>query len=119
LYAKPKIYQYFLQGVSELGGGTELAALCMATFFFGRRPKFFYYLFAFALEKGVNNTLKLWYHAPRPFMQVRSIDPIGKCNSSLGSPSGHSSSSSLLFIMLFLDIFHGTEDSLYTAFKNS
>ena len=39
------------------------------------------------------------------------------CVKSFGDPSGHSSASAMVSLMLFLDIFHGNESCLYYAFK--
>jgi hypothetical protein len=49
------------------GGGLELLILAIVTLLFGRRPKFFYFLFAFTLEKANNGYIKLLLHQPRPF----------------------------------------------------
>lgn len=49
------------------GGGNELLILSLLTLFFGRRPKFFYFMFAWTLEKANNGYIKLMLHQPRPF----------------------------------------------------
>ena len=98
------------------GGGNELLALTIVTLLFGRRPKFFYFLFAFTLEKANNGYLKLLLHQPRPFFVNPDIQAF-TCAKSFGCPSGHSSSSSFFAILLFLDLFHGSERSLIDAQK--
>lgn len=76
------------------------------TFFWGRRSKLMYYLIFFALDKSYVNFFKLAYHDPRPYMINPNIVPIS-CSRAFGNPSGHSSSSLIVPIVLFLDIFHG------------
>jgi membrane-associated phospholipid phosphatase len=91
---------------SSLGGGKEQMVLIGVTFFWGRRSKLMYYLIFFALDKSYVNFFKLAYHDPRPYMINSNIAPIS-CSRAFGNPSGHSSSSLILPIVLFLDIFHG------------
>ena len=50
---------------------------------------------------------KLAYHDPRPYMISSNISPF-KCSTSFGNPSGHSSSASVIAIVLYLDLFHGS-----------
>lgn len=54
--------------LSKMGGGNEIITLVLITLFFGRRPKFFYYLAAFTLEKALGGIIKLFLHAGRPYM---------------------------------------------------
>ena len=51
---------------------------------------------------------KLAYAEPRPYMIEPGIVPL-YCSKSFGNPSGHSSVSILIGILLILDIFHGKE----------
>ena len=122
LQAKYRQMPHFVSEItilySSLGGGNELMVLCIITFFFGRRPKFFYYMLAFTLEKGQNSLLKIYYHQPRPYMASSTIEAM-QCQGSFGNPSGHSSSSCLTALMLFLDIFHGSEKVLHEALIKS
>ena len=82
-----------------------MCALCVVTFLFGRRAKFFYFLLAFTFDKGITNCLKMFYHDPRPYMQDASV-PAYHCSREFGNPSGHSFSSSMVAIVLVLDVFH-------------
>ena len=59
--------------MTALGGGNELLALTLITMLFGRRPKFFYFLFAFTLEKLNGGIIKLALHRPRPFFVRKDI----------------------------------------------
>ncbi len=104
--------------LTKIGGGNEIAVLCTITFFFGRRPKFFYYVFAFSLDKGMNSILKGFFHQARPFMVDGGVGILA-CVKSFGDTSGHSSASATMSIFLVLDIFHGSEECLYNAFKQS
>lgn len=88
-----------------MGGGLEVVALCSITFFVGRRPKFFYYLLAFTFDKGITNCFKMFYHMPRPYMLDKEVHPY-ECPREFGNPSGHSLSSSMITILLILDMFH-------------
>ena len=108
----------FWQMLTHLGGGNELKATCTACFFYGRRPKFFYFLFVFAALTLVNNWLKLVFHQERPFMADNNVKAL-TCNDSYGSPSGHAQASAVFSIVMILDIFHGSEDELYKSHKNS
>lgn len=97
--------------LSKMGGGTEMITLVIITLFFGRRPKFFYFLAAFTLEKGLGGILKLFIHAGRPYMTAMDPKVMGlDCSKTFGSPSGHSAASSLAFVILFLDVLHGSEE---------
>ena len=95
---------------SGLGGGNEFICLLILSFLFGRRPKFFYYLACFTIEKSFNGFFKNAYHHPRPYMDVENIKALS-CSVSMGSPSGHSTCAWFIFIMLFLDIFHGNDET--------
>ena len=94
-----------------------MAILCGVTLLFGTRQKFFYYATAFTIDKSIVGLFKLIYYYPRPFMastalkgQIDYIYGI-KCSSEFGNPSGHSLSSALFSIMLFLDVFHDESKS--------
>jgi membrane-associated phospholipid phosphatase len=76
-------------------------------FLWCERSKFFYYLSVLSLDKLINAYFKLAYANPRPYMLKSDIKPIS-CSKGFGNPSGHSSASSLIAIVLFLDYFHGT-----------
>lgn len=82
-----------------------MAALFGLFFIFGTRSKFFYFLAAFALEKLSNSYLKLAIAHPRPYMINSNIIPVS-CSKAFGTPSGHSSSSMMFAIIVFMDIFH-------------
>ena len=88
-----------------MGGGNEVVALCGITFLVGRRSKFFYYLLAFTFDKGITNCFKMFYHMPRPYMSDSNVKAI-VCSKEFGNPSGHSVSSSMITILLILDMFH-------------
>ena len=104
--------------LSKLGGGTEIITLVMVTLFVGRRPKFFYYLAAFTLEKGLGGILKLFIHAGRPYMTDMDPKVMGlDCSKTFGSPSGHSAASSLAFVILVLDVLHGSEEEFQKGQK--
>lgn len=97
-----------------LAGGNELILLCVLSFLYGRRPKFFYYLFAFVFDKFTNGTLKMWFHNPRPtWVDDGNKIKMASCNETFGKPSNHSEAVFMISIMLILDIFHGSEQSLY------
>ena len=93
-----------------MGGGMEVIDLLLITFMFGRRPKFFYYLACFTIEKSLGGFMKMIYHKPRPYMAVPQIMAL-TCSKELGNPSGHSSTSWYFFIMLALDIYHGNDET--------
>ena len=109
-------FYHLFKTMCIFGGGNELLALSLITLLFGRRPKFFYFIFAFTLEKANNGYLKLILHQPRPFYVNDKIQAY-TCAKSFGCPSGHSSSSSFFAIIFFLDLFHGSERSLIDAQK--
>lgn len=92
---------------SKLGGGIEVSLLCYATFLAGTRQKFFYYVAWFTMDKFLTNTMKLVYAQPRPYMYSQNFQALGHCSKEFGNPSGHSLSSMLFAIGLFLDTFHG------------
>ena len=98
----------FWKTYSSFGGGNEEIVLVIVAFIFGSRPKFHYYLAAQALDKTILSLMKLIYHDPRPYFVIDSdnISIVG-CSKEFGNPSGHSYSSSMVFIMLYLDLFHG------------
>lgn len=95
----------FWEFVSSLGGGIELLALVLVTFLCGTRVKYFYYLAAFTIDKGIGGMFKLIYHDPRPYMAASGIKAY-HCSKEFGNPSGHSHSSALIASMLFLDLCH-------------
>ena len=82
-----------------------MMTLCIVTFYMGSRQKFFYFIGALTLDKGLSNTMKLIYKDPRPYMLKSSIGL--DCSSVYGMPSGHSSSAVILSTVLILDFFHG------------
>jgi membrane-associated phospholipid phosphatase len=100
-----------LNGISS----NEFLFICGVTFLYGRRPKLFYYLTAYSLNKFTDNFLKIFFNEPRPLMMVSNIE-IYSCSHSFGQPSGHSSDSIMIAIVLFLDLFYGSEQELYAAF---
>lgn len=114
----PSFILQFFQVFSFIAGGMDLLFLIGITFFLGRRPKFFYYMFTYVFTDGSKNLLKLYYHYPRPYFtnpDILSLD----CSFSFGNPSGHATTSTVFVLVLFLDIFHGNEDSLFEAYKMS
>ena len=60
------------------------------------------------IDKIYVSFFKLAYAEPRPYMIEPSITPIS-CSKAFGNPSGHSSASQLIGLILILDIFHGKE----------
>lgn len=80
-----------------------MVALVIITFLCGTRPKYFYYLGAFMLDKCLLGIMKQIYHNPRPYMVDSDITAY-HCSKEFGNPSGHSSSSCLISILLYLDI---------------
>lgn len=92
--------------VTEFGGGIELFDAWIICFLFGTRSKSMYYLAMVAVDKLVLNFLKLAMAEPRPYMIDSQIYPY-TCSKGFGMPSGHSSASVLIGIVIFLDIFHG------------
>ena len=77
-------------------------------FLFGSKYKFMYYLTAVCFDLHVAVITKLIYAAPRPYMIDKDIQALD-CATEYGKPSGHSSASSTVFIVLVLDIFHGAK----------
>jgi membrane-associated phospholipid phosphatase len=75
-----------------------------------KRERFFYFNFVLALYMGIMCYFKLVYADPRPFMITDKIKPIG-CYSEYGNPSGHSWASMTFPIVLFLDQFHGKDQT--------
>ena len=54
--------------------------------------------------------MKLIYHYPRPYFVIQSDQiSILRCDKEFGNPSGHSYASSMIFILLYLDLFHGAK----------
>ena len=70
------------------------------------RPKAMYYWAVFSFDKIFSSLFKLIYADPRPYMMDSAIKPIS-CSKSFGNPSGHSTASSMITIVLFFDLFHG------------
>lgn len=58
-------------------------------------------------EKTMNCLFKLMYSDPRPYLLNENITPL-VCSKEFGNPSGHSSASAMISIVLILDIFHGS-----------
>ena len=98
--------------MSKAGGGAESLICLVFSFLFAPREKYFYYLSMFTLDKLYVGYFKLAYAEPRPYMVTEDIHPIS-CSKAFGNPSGHSSSSVLYFVVFF-DVFHG----LHYNFKN-
>jgi len=96
----------FLITCSKLGGGVELITLVVATFLFGKRAKFIYFLSAFTCDKMVNSVLKNAFSLPRPYMENQFIKS-DNCSKEFGMPSGHSSAAWTFAILVFFDFFHG------------
>ena len=65
-----------------------------------------YYFVMFGLDKLYVSYMKLALAQPRPYMVQSSIVPIS-CSRAFGDPSGHSSASIIIGMVLFLDTFHG------------
>lgn len=66
-----------------------------------------YYFVMMGIDKTYVSYLKLALANPRPYMINSDIVPIS-CSKAFGDPSGHSSASFILGIVLFLDVFHGS-----------
>ena len=95
---------------TELGGGREIWVLLAISLWFSSRSRFMYYLSVYTMNQFYIQFFKLAYHHPRPYMIDGNIVPY-TCSKGFGNPSGHSSSSSLFAIMLYLDLFHGSHVS--------
>lgn len=100
--------------LTEFGGGLELFDAWVICLFFGTRSKSFYYLAMVALDKTVVNYLKLAMAQPRPYMINSKIHPF-TCSTGFGMPSGHSSASICIGIVIFLDIFHGKSEPYFNT----
>ena len=96
----------FLTISSKLGGGVEIITLVVATFLFGERAKFIYFLSGLTCDKMLNSVLKNAFTLPRPYMENQYIKS-ENCNKEFGMPSGHSSAAWTFAILVFLDFFHG------------
>ena len=96
---------------TKLGGGVEIMATVGIAFILAPREKFFYYLAALTIDKLFIGYFKLAYHKPRPYMIHDGIIPM-TCSKAFGLPSGHSSASNMLPLVLFLDIFHGNTETV-------
>lgn len=92
--------------LTKMGGGKEMLIWFILSFIFQRRASAIYVCSILALDKLINSYLKLLYANPRPYMVESTIQPID-CSTSFGSPSGHSSSASMIATTLFLHTFHG------------
>ena len=103
---------------TKLGGSKELVAAMVITFIVSSRPKFFYFLAVFGIDKFNVSYFKLAFAAPRPYMINSDIVPI-TCSTAFGNPSGHASASFLISFVVFLDIFHGKSSNprLYPKWK--
>jgi len=86
--------------------------VCAICFLFGTRSKFFYFLSMLTLDKVIISYFKLAYAEPRPYMISSDITPV-TCSKAFGQPSGHSSASLLVSIVLFMDTFHGRTNPYY------
>ena len=91
---------------TNLGSGLEMIILCVGAFVWSSRPKFFYYLTMFCIDRALTCMIKLTYAQPRPYLENLKIKAY-QCPTEFGNPSGHSSASMGVAIVLFLDVFHG------------
>ena len=94
--------------LTNIGGGKELVTCLIISLIWAPRSKFMYYLFVLAIDKVIVSYFKLFYNHPRPYMIDGNIKPIS-CSKSFGNPSGHSCSASLFAIVVFCDVFHGSQ----------
>ena len=82
-------------------------------FFLWDKKRSFYYLTAMIVFTVVNNSLKTWYHEPRPFW-LDAVDA-KKCSYSFGNPSGHAMNGLGLPTLYCLDFYHSTQRSCLFA----
>ena len=92
--------------LSLWGDGFPYVVTIMLVFTWDSRAKAFYYLLFLTLNVGLQNTTKMAYHEPRPFMYDVRLTPF-KCTNEYGNPSGHSQFAAAFNIFVFLDYFHG------------
>ena len=99
----------FIAGCSIIGGGYELIALNFISFIWGRRSKFFYYLFVFLLNQSILGLFKLTYHKPRPFWREPPsvLKTFDLCPTQFGTPSSHPAAAVVFTMVLILDYYHG------------
>lgn len=102
----PKAITDVLKVMSSMGGGLELVALVLVSFLLSDRPKCFYYITVFTIDKALIGILKLVYTWPRPLYAFDKVEA-RSCSREFGNPSGHSSSAWAFALVLFLDFFHG------------
>mmetsp|Transcript_38569 Transcript_38569/g.28443 ORF Transcript_38569/g.28443 Transcript_38569/m.28443 type:complete len:125 (+) Transcript_38569:278-652(+) len=55
---------------------------------------------------ALNQELKMIYHSPRPYHIFSDTAVNLRCNKTFGNPSSHASHSSLVYLTLFLLVFH-------------
>jgi membrane-associated phospholipid phosphatase len=96
----------FMKIQTNLGSGLEMIILTVGAFVWSSRPKFFYYLTMFCIDRALTCMIKLSYAQPRPYLENLNIKAY-QCPTEFGNPSGHSSASMGVAIVLFLDVFHG------------
>ena len=78
------------------------------------RGRAFYYLVNLFVVNYITGLGKLWYHQARPFWLTTDIKALHECSNDFGSPSGHSSYSMHLTLMVVLDSFASSADALST-----
>jgi membrane-associated phospholipid phosphatase len=76
------------------------------------RGRAFYYLVNLFVVNYITGLGKLWYHQARPFWLTTDIQALHQCSNDFGSPSGHSSYTMHMTLMLVLDIFASSADAL-------
>lgn len=76
------------------------------------RGRAFYYLVNLFVVNYITGLAKLWYNQARPFWVTLDIEALHECSTDFGSPSGHSSYSAHLTLMVILDIFASSADAL-------
>ena len=100
---------------SICSGGIELVIYAVFGFIFCSRPKFFYILSVFTIDRGIGCLLKLKYAEPRPYMVNTEMVKAYQCPKDFGSPSLHSSASMAFAIVLSFENVHLLPFCLYWA----
>ena len=89
--------------LTKIGGKEFIRLIISIMFLFFPIVKAMFFIVGIYLNIEINFIMKLWYADLRPFMEENSLYQ-GKCETSYGNPSGHSTLVTYIFLLLFVYI---------------
>ena len=92
-----KMFKFF----TKIGGEYLMAVPVIIVLWFFTLIKSFVYLMGFIFCLQFHSMMKIWYGSKRPFWHDESLYK-GICDGGFGNPSGHSISTSFLYLSLFI-----------------